>query len=271
MVQESAGDLLSSRLRFYSSMSLVAQKMPNLVYSVITGGFVHNLRKRGDVDIVTVVSHIDGSTKLSAIEFAKRHIELQQQNDFTPDSVFPTDVVTRQQIVDAISGRSFSVTVDGRLHLEHFTDDDIKNNPEADYRVWLFEMISHDFDILHGSSNLLVSDTETALHTVFLFVCEACVYKQKVRLEKLQRDMFRVAELPYTLKERQYRHLVRMIKRESLGQVKDGYLWLNQGEVIRQLSALKSVVQSGVMTNATHIMPWSDLRRSVAINVIIKP
>ena len=83
--------------------------------------------------------------------------------------------------------------------------------------------------------------------------------------------MFRVAELPYTLKERQYRHLVRMIKRESLGQVKDGYLWLNQGEVIRQLSALKSVVQSGVMTNATHIMPWSDLRRSVAIDVIIKP
>lgn len=184
---------LGNRLRFYSEIRKALEVFGKIDYSVITGGYVQNESKLGDVDIITVLPYISINSRNEVINFAKKHVSAQINNRFSPDYQFPTDIITRQQINDAVSGRALEL-VNGKLKLKKYSKDEVSTMPEADYRVWLFEMITHDFDLVGGSFEHLVRDTIQAHKTIFLLLCSMIGYPEKISIEWLRREIFSIAD-----------------------------------------------------------------------------
>jgi len=130
---------LGNRLKFYADIKKAVSIFNDVVYSIITGGFIQDDKKLGDVDIITVLPHITSTTIEKIMHFAEKHVVIQLNNFFKPDFNFPTDVISRQQIIDAVQGRALEI-INGQLKLKEFSEKEIATNPEADYRVWLYEM-----------------------------------------------------------------------------------------------------------------------------------
>jgi len=254
---------LSNRLRFYLEIRKALGVFEDVDYSVITGGFAQKNNKLGDVDIVTVVPFISPSIPKSIVQFAKKHVGSQLKESFTPDFEFPTDVVSRQQIVDATEGRTFEV-VNGVLRIKNFSKNEITTNPEADYRVWLYEMITHDFDLIGGNFEALIRDTMVALKTTFLWASQVYKYKGSVKIERIQVDIFSAAGLSYKLSEKQSRYLLIMLEEEGLGKAdSNDSIILNSKKIEAEVIKLKKLIMSRDSFLTAHILPWEILRRSV--------
>lgn len=254
---------LGHRLRFYLEIRKALGALGDIDYSVITGGFVKNDDKLGDVDIVTVLSFVTSSTQKRILKFAECHTTSQLAESFTPDYKFPTDVVSKQQIIDATGGRSFEV-VNDLLNLKNYSHKEIVTNPEADYRVWLYEMITHDFDLIAGNFESLVRDTTTALRTTFLWAAQLYGYKGSIKIEKLRTDIFLAAGLSYKLSEKQCRYLLIMLDKEELGKIGPGdTIILNSRKIRAEIDKLKKILQKHDSFLAQHILPWDLLRKKV--------
>lgn len=257
------GTEIRNRLQFYSEIRQALDIFDIIDYSVITGGFVQNSKKLGDVDIITVLPYVNDNSRVRIFEFSERHVRAQLNNEFSPDFQFPTDVVSRQQIIDAVNGRALSV-FDNDLKLKEYSIEDIAINSEADYRIWLYEMITHDFDLVSGSFELLVQDTSIALKTILLYTANLFHYKMDVPMEQVRRDMFSSANLPYTLSEKQCRYLLIMLERECLGKMDNGgVLWLNIDGIKKETKKLKNAIITGSIATAVHILEWGVLREAM--------
>lgn len=257
------GEEVRNRLQFYSEIRQALELFDVIDYSIITGGFVQNSQKLGDVDIITVVPYVTAESKRRIVEFSERHVIAQLRNGFSPDFQFPTDVLSRQQIIDAISGRALSV-VGSDLRLKEYSVEEIAINSEADYRVWLYEMITHDFDLVSGSFELLVRDTMMSLKTILLYTANLFGYKRDVPIERVRREMFSSAGLSYQLSEKQCRYLLIMLEKEGLGRMDgDGILWLNPEGIQGETSRLKNSIITGLIATAAHIVEWEALREHV--------
>lgn len=252
-----------SRLDFYSKIKKALKVFDNIEYSVITGSFVQNDKKVNDIDIVTVLPSVSQENSKQVCFFAKKHVSNQIKNGFTPDLIFPTDVVSKQQIADAIQGRSFCV-IDQKIFLKKYSNDEIINNPEADYRIWLYEMITHDFDIVAGNFEALVCDTILALKTTFLWACYLYRYKKIISMEKLREDVFFAAELSNKLSEKQSRHLLIMMGIFNLGKIKeDGLVHLNTNRINKEIIKFKKSIINADFKKAKHVIAWDTIRRAV--------
>lgn len=256
---------LSNRLKFYSVIRSAAQQLPHLDYSIITGGFIHTDTRINDVDIISVVSIITNETRNAVLRFAIQHVRTEDKFGYIPDLSFPTDVMTRQQVIDAVNGRALTLR-DRKLVLKEYSEEELVSNPESDYRVWLFEMISHDFDIIEGSFHLLVHDTITALKTVFLLACDTMSYSTSVSLLVLRSDMFKLAAKEYLLPERQLRLLLSMIEHEGFGRLVGGELYLVHNRIDLAIEHLKQIVTLQVFSSGAHIVSWFDLREYVRVH-----
>ena len=254
---------LGNRLKFYSEIKEAINVFENVDYSVITGGFVQNDKKLGDVDILTVLPYITKKTMEYVLTFAAKHVLSQLNNSFHPDFNFPTDVISRQQIIDAGMGRSLEV-IDNNLTLKEYSLQEIATNLEADYRIWLYEMITHDFDLLCGSFELLIKDTLMALKTIFLYTANLYQYKKKIFLEQVREDVFTSAGLSYRLGEKQCRYLIIMLEREKFGRIDmEGSLHLNLSKIHEGTERLKQSILDKSVVNARHISNWELLREHV--------
>ncbi|MFH0859207.1 MAG: hypothetical protein V1868_01140 [Patescibacteria group bacterium] len=253
---------IGNRLRFYLEIKKAIAVLGSVDYSVITGGFVQDDEKAGDIDIITVLPYVALNRK-KVLEFAKKHILAQLKNSFFPDFDFPTDILSKQQMVDAVNGRSLEV-VKGNLKLKEYSKEEIINNPEADYRVWMYEMITHDFDIIAGSLESLVKDTITALKTVFLYTASLYGYEGNIPIEQIRKDLFVSANLSYKLGEKQSRYLLMMLEERKLGRVKNkDVLVLNPKNISREIEKLKNLIRNGTVFKAQHAVSWGLLRKNV--------
>lgn len=255
--------MLGNRLRFYLEIRKALGALRDIDYSVITGGFVQNDGKLSDVDIVTVLSFVEPSTKKRILKFAECHTVSQLSESFIPDFAFPTDVVSKQQIIDATKGRSFEV-VNDELRLKNYSQKEILGNLEADYRVWLYEMITHDFDLVAGNFESLVEDTISALKTTFLWAAQLYDYKKSITIKKVRTDIFLAAGLSYKLSEKQCRYLLIMLDKEGLGRVdSDDAIILDDKKIKSEITKLKKIIINNNSFLAQHILPWDTLRKNV--------
>lgn len=258
-----SNERLINRLSFYAEIRSILPVFEKVDYSIITGGYVQNERKMGDVDIITVLPYIYPHLDDDIIDFASRHVDAQVRNGFSPDFQFPSDVITRQQIRDAVSGRALKI-VRGKLELKKYSPEDIANNPEADYRIWLFEMITHDFDLVGGSFEMLARDTLRAHKTIFLLLCEKHPSARSFTLDFLRREMFSIARLPYVMLEKQCRYMLVMIEEEKFGTMNtSGEITLDVNRIRQECSALKKVISNGMVRSAEHIISWEYLREKI--------
>ncbi len=260
---EGDGNCLGKRLRFYLGIKKALNIFDDIDYSVITGGFVQNRKKLRDVDIITVLPNITIKTIQKVVEFAKKHVACQLNNGFQPDLNFPTDVLSRQQITDAIHGRSLEI-VEEKLNLKKYTLEEIMNCFEADYRIWMYEMITHDFDMIDGNFQVLVKDTMIALRTIFLYSMSLFQYKEKISIEQIRSDLFSSAGLEYKLGEKQCRYLLIMLEREKFGIINhSGIISFNFGNINKAIERLKKDVKNQSMNCGKHFYSWQILRKGV--------
>lgn len=251
---------LGNRINLFKQMRETMLELPDLDYSIISGGFVQNNVKLSDVDILTVLPFIDSSTPSHARNIARKHIHAQLITSHKPDWDFPSDIVTRQQILDAVSGRALCVIKD-KLKLKEFTQEEIINNPESDYRIWLYEMITHDFDIICGSFDKLVKDTCLALRTVFIYTVSWKNYSNQIALNKLRTDLFESAGLKYKLSEKQSRYLIDIIESDQMGELMpNGTIRLNPDTMKTATQALKERIRAASKWSGSHICTWKALR-----------
>ncbi len=252
-----------NRLKFYTEIRRALGIFGKIDYSIITGGYVQNERKMGDVDIITVLPYIYPHLEGELVQFVDKHVDAQIRNGFFPDFNFPSDVITRQQIRDAVSGRALEV-VGGRLRLKKYSDEEIATNPEADYRVWLFEMITHDFDLARGSFEMLARDTISAHRTIFLFLCGEHPQAKFFSLDWLRREMFSIAGLAYEMSEKQCRYMLMMIEEEGFGRMgMGGKITLNINRIRQESLAMKKVISQRMAHSARHILSWDELRKKI--------
>ncbi|MCX6738742.1 MAG: hypothetical protein NT098_01660 [Candidatus Parcubacteria bacterium] len=254
---------MRERLNFYTEMKEALGIFEVIDYSIITGGFVQNTKKSGDVDIITVLPYKTTETEKQILLFAEKHVATQICNNFRPDFHFPTDVVSRQQIVDATNGRAFEVS-GGFLNLKNYSDEEIFSNKEADYRVWLYEMITHDFDLIGGSFDSLVKDTMRALRTIFLYTTKLFEYSKEISIDQLRHDLFASAGLPYSLSEKQCRYLIMMLTETGFGLIENNnqsdVIILNHQLISIEIENLKKGITSKSFSGATHIIDWETIR-----------
>src|SRR3989338_2783743 len=116
-------DHLGKRLRFYAEIYNAVRSFEIIEYAVISCGFVKNTKRRNDVDIITVLPYISSHTERETIHFAIEHVVTQLRNGFHPDFDFPTDIISRQQISDAVQGRAIIVQ-DGLLVMKNYTNEE---------------------------------------------------------------------------------------------------------------------------------------------------
>ena len=250
------------RLKLYSEIEDSISIFDNLDYSIITGGFVQNPQKLSDVDVITVLPCVSKNIEEQIISFAKRHVNAQINNGFIPDPHFPSDILTRGQILDAINGRSF-VIENNRIKLVDYSQEEYINNPESDYRIWVYEMISHDFDIIRGSFDILVNDTITALKTIWLYTVSLFDYTSEIPIEQVRHDLFLTAGLPYYLNEKQCRYFITMLKKYEMATITgDGILLLNDEIINEQIIKLQETINKGF--SSTHFIKWDVLRKKVS-------
>lgn len=255
------------RLLFFKEIREAVNIFSAIEYSVITGGFAQNNRKRGDVDILTVLPFVDNpEANIGRIKrFAQQHVEIQLKHSFKPDMHFPTDVLSRQQMAEVVSGRALYIEK-GKLLLKYYSEAEIIHNAESDYRIWLYEMITHDFNIIAGNFSSLICDTKAALRTVFLYTAALFAYSKKKRLADVRSDMFASAKLPYRLGEKQCRHLIEVIKDNRLGFLSEkGDVIFDDEKLQQAITELGThVARTPTPFLAHHMYRWEELRNAVS-------
>jgi hypothetical protein len=168
----------------------------------VTGSFAQGIAKEGsDIDILTVVDPND-QTPNAVVEFARRQIELQIDFGLTPDYTYPTDVISMDQLNDCVAGRCI-VDCKGNL-----VCGDLEDNVEFDYRVWLYQLLCHDFQLLAGSMDKLEKATSKALN-IALVICAGRIGFKKILLDDLRFDILKpVTKNGYYLNDAQTERLL---------------------------------------------------------------
>lgn len=239
----------------------------NLVaYGVLTGGFIYHGKKARDIDVLVVLNE-HAKDDLDIIEklknFSIEHAIIQIKNGFTPDWNFPTYFITEKQIGDVFHGRSFILSNDGNFLLKKYSPREWIKNPESDYNVILFQLISHNFDLFCGISERLEEDTRKALLIIFLYTYQVFNYKQKKAIEKINlcRDLFRSAELNYTITDKLQNFLWNIFELHNFGTFKNSSFLFNH-QLIQEFQQffLSSFHDT---YNSKHILKWKDMSKNL--------
>lgn len=205
---------------------------------------------QSDVDVLNVVRPNE-STPKDIIEFAQKQVGIQLRYGLVPDLDYPCDVISTEQLSDVLNGRAI-INQEGDL-----IEGDNPNNNEFDYRVWLYEMISHDFDLLGGKLEKLETATGEALNTALLICAIRGKYSQIV-LDDLRIDIMRPIGKECLLNGQQTEILIDTIMNSSFSYIKRGQVVLDQLQVRSKVRKLLNIPKK-----AEYVVPWSQLRTSV--------
>ena len=131
---------------------------------------------------------------------------------------FPTYVIARSQIDETLSGRAFNFCYNKNLFLKTYSVKDWYVDKESDYRVFLYQLISHDFDLFYGDYDLLKKDTEKALLQIFLYAYQLFGYCSEKILDedRLLKSLFFSAGLNYELPGRLKKMLLKNLTDRDL-------------------------------------------------------
>lgn len=178
--------------------------------------------------------------------------------NFIPDLEFPVYVVSRNQIRDIFLGRPFLKSNDN-VFLKKYSVCGWKNNLDSDYRVILYQLISHNFDIVSGSKRKLQKDTERALKIIFLYAYNLFGYSANEFLEKEQlfRAVFFSAGLNYVLSEEVQKLFLKMLECQRMIGIEADRIVLNHENIhIEDAFFLKKDKQN---FTGVHIFGWKAL------------
>ncbi len=237
-----------------------------IIYGVVIGGFVFNSEKAADLDILIVLN--EGSKNNPDIieklkKFSIEHVIVQIENGLTPDWDFPTYFVTQQQIDETLHGRPFTIDEKGEICLKKYSPEEWIRNPESDYNVMLFQLISHDMDLFYGSSNQLEADTEKALLNIFFYTYQVFGYAQNESVNQMNlcQDFFRSSGLKYVITNKLQNILWRVLKVHHLGSLQNGNFFFDHQAIQKQFKLFTDSFYSAYV--AKHLFGWGDMSRNV--------
>ncbi|TAK96883.1 class I SAM-dependent methyltransferase [Patescibacteria group bacterium] len=237
-----------------------------VAYAVLTGSFVIDKGKANDIDLIVVMNReiIDEAHIIQKIKkFSIEHAIIQMENGFIPDWSFPTYFITPRQVDEVMHGRPFARHGDGNIQLKQYSSEAWLADPESDYNVMLYQLISHDLDLFHGSAEQLKSDTKKALLTIFLYTYSVLDYAQQESVAQavLCQDLFRSAGMQYSITQKLQNIFQGVIEENHLGVFRNGELFFDHVAVAEKIRLL---IDSFYPTyQSTHILPWKDMSRDV--------
>ena len=138
-------------------------------YSFFSGSVPYGGGRVGKSDIDIIIVLKEKEYPLSKfIEFGKHYIEINRKNNFIPDTVFFGEFLTPSLVLDAISGRGFSIDEKNALYLPLASEEYYLANSEAWLRAWLSMLTFSVF----GTGSLLEFKVakRMAWKTVLLFL-----------------------------------------------------------------------------------------------------
>lgn len=202
-----------------------------------------------DVDVLTVVNPNE-TTPEAVIRFARAQVILQLEFGRRPDRQYPADVISSAQLKDSIDGRCI-VDENGALVND-------QNTNEFDYRVWLYELITHNFDLLGGDESALETATGKALETA-LIISAVRESLSQINIDSLRKTILKPTEKKeYILGNAQTEMLISRLQKSVFAGVRKGIVEIDQNMAKELLKELLSFPRSSV-----NIVPWSDLRQAV--------
>ncbi len=139
-------------------------------YAVLTGGFILSGNAKGDLDLIIVLNDKYSNDKeifKKIKKFSLGHFRIQTLFGFKPDLDFPTYIFSRSQINDILNSRPFTKDINERIFLATYSVKEWENNQESDYRVVLYQLISHNFDLFFGDKKKLKEDTKKSFTNNF--------------------------------------------------------------------------------------------------------
>jgi len=197
-------------------------------------------------------------------KFSWLHCKIQLRYNLKPDWIFPTYVLTQKQLDDVSQGRAFVPGKDN-LRLKTFSTKDWYNDLESDYRVMLFQLISHDFGIFYGNRKSLEHDSRKALHLILLYSYELFGYSNMkfISLDNILKALFFSAGLDYEVSPKIKKIFLEVLKEHSLGKIVGTNLFLNHKTFAVQIKKLINLLSS---TNymGHHLVLWDDMSQFVS-------
>jgi hypothetical protein len=199
--------------------------------------------------VLTVIRPSSGSVR-AVIEFANRQVSAQLEHGFKPDAKYPTDVISLQQLQAVVEGRAIRV-LDGEFSL-------VPNNSEdrvLDYRIWLYELISHNLGLLSGDIEKLQKATQSALRTTFMLGVAQGVITDKSSIDTVKRDIFRPAGLTKALTPRVLDLLVQELNESGLAYVQGAVFSMSTNYVNEQF---KKMLEARMPEEPEYIVEWEN-------------
>jgi len=238
-------------------------------YAVLTGGFILNENRKCDIDLIIVLKNdvkVNGELKNKIKKFSLEHVNIQAKYNFLPDLDFPTYVVTKSQIVDTLNGRPFEY-LNKKIFLKTFSRESWEKDLGSDYRVLLYQLISHDYDIFFGDIKSLQKDTEESLTQIFLYTYSIFGYSSEEFLDKkrLFRSLFFSAGLNYSLGLKTERQIIDLLNKKGFAKINKNRVYLNHGIIEKNIFEYLNFYKKEEY-EATHIMKWEELNKYIKSN-----
>lgn len=162
-----------------------------------------------------------------------------------PDSDYPTDVISKKQLEEVVKGRGIK-DLEGNLY---------ENGMEADYVVWLYELITHNYGLLGGNLSSLERATNLALETTLL-ICATRRRCESIMLDDLRTEIFQPTGKDYTLSNLQTERLRMLLPNLPFCDLEYAEIRFNEIEVLQSIRA-----RLAYQYRSAHIVSWEELRK----------
>jgi hypothetical protein len=173
-------------LHVFTKILSEMNEVSGMAYGFITGGALRGRVEGSDIDTVIVCRT---KPEISDIQrFIERSKQWQLEGGYTPDPLFPTEIMSMEQVDDCVIGRAFTLR-DSTLTLSNYSDEFTYDHPEACYRYWLYMFASHDMTQVIGDLDTFQRDTDRVLETLFLFTADVNGYGESIERGTLARQL----------------------------------------------------------------------------------
>lgn len=223
----------------------------DLRFSVLTGSAAQNKEKEGsDLDILTVVDGQAATLVDATLEFTRAQVLVQIEFGFSPDYTYPSDVITGEQLQAVTDGCAIRRQADEFSLVPTDAPDE-----QLDYRIWLYELISHDFCLVAGDPKQLMESTRRALALTFMLAVADGSISNKANIDDLLVGIYGPAGIK--------KFITGQMCEVLLLEVADSDLAVNiRGRLDFDLSYIKEKLLQRIrpVSDLPYIVPWQRLR-----------
>lgn len=127
---------------------------------------------KSDIDIIAIldpsITSLSKDRRLDLVRsFVSDYLEVHRSFGFEPDLTFPGEYFTSDQVEDAIAGRGFQISEDGKLYLPRVYEGYYLEDPERWFRAWLAQSSYGEY--VYGDTDLFEENKIRGWETVILF------------------------------------------------------------------------------------------------------